>query len=129
MKNKYSPHPFSCIWKDNWYDLKKYLYLLYLKYLKNNFNLQDLKKYFDCLNGEIDSDVVKSLLYQLLRSKFKRSSKLVLCFEIHIKMTFSVDSFGWIKTFIDSYRVQSLDHFISRFYRGYVEYVGLNSKY
>ena len=26
-----------------------------------------LKKYFDCLNGEIDSDVVKSLLYQLLR--------------------------------------------------------------
>ena len=29
--------------------------------------LQDLKKYFDSLNGEIDADVVKSLMYQLLR--------------------------------------------------------------
>jgi len=28
---------------------------------------QDLKKYFDSLNGEIDSDVVKALMYQLLR--------------------------------------------------------------
>ncbi|XP_025073833.1 uncharacterized protein LOC105426277 [Pogonomyrmex barbatus] len=28
---------------------------------------QDLKKYFDSLNGEIDLDVVKSFLYQLLR--------------------------------------------------------------
>lgn len=28
---------------------------------------QDLKKYFDCLNGEIDSDIVKSFMYQLLR--------------------------------------------------------------
>eukprot|EP00092_Neocalanus_flemingeri_P046247 GFUD01052009.1.p1 GENE.GFUD01052009.1~~GFUD01052009.1.p1 ORF type:complete len:305 (-),score=76.85 GFUD01052009.1:178-1092(-) len=28
---------------------------------------QDLKKYFDSLNGEIDTDVVKSLMYQLLR--------------------------------------------------------------
>ena len=29
--------------------------------------VQDLKKYFDSLNGEIDADVVKSLMYQLLR--------------------------------------------------------------
>lgn len=28
---------------------------------------QDLKKYFDSLNGEIDADVVKSFMYQLLR--------------------------------------------------------------
>jgi cyclin-dependent kinase 5 len=28
---------------------------------------QDLKKYFDSLNGEIENDVVKSLMYQLLR--------------------------------------------------------------
>lgn len=28
---------------------------------------QDLKKYFDSLNGEIDLDVVKSFMYQLLR--------------------------------------------------------------
>lgn len=28
---------------------------------------QDLKKYFDSLNGEIDSDVVQSFMYQLLR--------------------------------------------------------------
>ncbi|XP_018017987.1 cyclin-dependent-like kinase 5 [Hyalella azteca] len=28
---------------------------------------QDLKKYFDCLNGEIDPDVVKSFMFQLLR--------------------------------------------------------------
>ncbi|XP_063233182.1 cyclin-dependent kinase 5 [Bacillus rossius redtenbacheri] len=28
---------------------------------------QDLKKYFDSLNGEIDPDVVKSFMYQLLR--------------------------------------------------------------
>ncbi|XP_012522330.1 cyclin-dependent-like kinase 5 [Monomorium pharaonis] len=28
---------------------------------------QDLKKYFDSLNGEIDLDIVKSFLYQLLR--------------------------------------------------------------
>ena len=28
---------------------------------------QDLKKYFDSLNGEIDADVVKSLMFQLLR--------------------------------------------------------------
>merc|ERR1719150_666392 len=28
---------------------------------------QDLKKYFDSLNGEIDGDVVKSLMFQLLR--------------------------------------------------------------
>ncbi|KAF2364555.1 Protein kinase domain [Trinorchestia longiramus] len=28
---------------------------------------QDLKKYFDCLNGELDPDLVKSLMYQLLR--------------------------------------------------------------
>ncbi|XP_022910297.1 cyclin-dependent kinase 5 [Onthophagus taurus] len=28
---------------------------------------QDLKKYFDSLNGDIDSDVVKSFMYQLLR--------------------------------------------------------------
>ena len=32
-----------------------------------NSNFQDLKKYFDSLNGEIDPDVVKSLMYQLLR--------------------------------------------------------------
>ena len=34
--------------------------------LKDNI-LQDLKKYFDSLNGEIDADVVKSLMFQLLR--------------------------------------------------------------
>ena len=34
---------------------------------KKHFYLQDLKKYFDSLNGEIDADVVKSLMYQLLR--------------------------------------------------------------
>lgn len=28
---------------------------------------QDLKKYFDSLNGEIDPDIVKSFMYQLLR--------------------------------------------------------------
>jgi len=28
---------------------------------------QDLKKYFDSLNGEIDQDIAKSLMYQLLR--------------------------------------------------------------
>ncbi|XP_018017988.1 cyclin-dependent-like kinase 5 [Hyalella azteca] len=28
---------------------------------------QDLKKYFDCLNGEIDPDIVKSFMFQLLR--------------------------------------------------------------
>ena len=28
---------------------------------------QDLKKYFDSLNGEIDPDVVKSFMFQLLR--------------------------------------------------------------
>lgn len=28
---------------------------------------QDLKKYFDSLNGEIDMDIVKSFMYQLLR--------------------------------------------------------------
>lgn len=28
---------------------------------------QDLKKYFDSLNGDIDLDVVKSFMYQLLR--------------------------------------------------------------
>ncbi|KAK3853208.1 hypothetical protein Pcinc_040238 [Petrolisthes cinctipes] len=28
---------------------------------------QDLKKYFDSLNGEIDPDIVKSFLFQLLR--------------------------------------------------------------
>lgn len=28
---------------------------------------QDLKKYFDSLNGEIDPDLVKSFMYQLLR--------------------------------------------------------------
>ncbi|XP_023320500.1 cyclin-dependent-like kinase 5 [Eurytemora carolleeae] len=30
---------------------------------------QDLKKYFDSLNGEIDADVVKSLMYQLLSAE------------------------------------------------------------
>ena len=33
----------------------------------NGICVQDLKKYFDSLNGEIDADVVKSLMYQLLR--------------------------------------------------------------
>ena len=37
--------------------------------------IQDLKKYFDSLNGEIDADVVKSLMYQLLRLVFKTSLK------------------------------------------------------
>ena len=31
------------------------------------FFWQDLKKYFDSLNGEIDGDMVKSLMFQLLR--------------------------------------------------------------
>ena len=31
------------------------------------FVFKDLKKYFDSLNGEIDGDVVKSLMFQLLR--------------------------------------------------------------
>ena len=35
--------------------------------LIQGFSIQDLKKYFDSLNGEIDADVVKSLMYQLLR--------------------------------------------------------------
>ena len=33
----------------------------------NVFFWQDLKKYFDSLNGEIDGDMVKSLMFQLLR--------------------------------------------------------------
>ena len=37
--------------------------------------IQDLKKYFDSLNGEIDADVVKSLMYQLLRLVIKTSLK------------------------------------------------------
>ena len=37
--------------------------------------IQDLKKYFDSLNGEIDADVVKSLMYQLLRLVIKISLK------------------------------------------------------
>ncbi|XP_017762292.1 PREDICTED: cyclin-dependent-like kinase 5 [Eufriesea mexicana] len=38
---------------------------------------QDLKKYFDSLNGEIDLDVVKSFLYQLLRG-------LAFCHSRHV---------------------------------------------
>nr|CAG4651072.1 EOG090X081V [Simocephalus serrulatus] len=39
---------------------------------------QDLKKYFDSLNGEIDSDQVQSLMYQLLRGLAFCHSKNVL---------------------------------------------------
>jgi len=39
---------------------------------------QDLKKYFDCLNGEIDSDIVMAYMYQILKGLDFIHSKNVL---------------------------------------------------
>ena len=39
---------------------------------------QDLKKYFDSLNGEIDPDIVKSFMFQLLRGLAFCHAKSVL---------------------------------------------------